>query len=244
MEGIKRFFEVVKDLQTSVIESQLSVLEKIAEVMANTIVGDGSIFIFGTGHSAILPQEGHIRAGGFAPVIPILRTNLMVHENALLSGVIERIQGLAPTILESYNPKPTDMIFVVSNSGVNNLPVEMALTAKEIGMVTVAICSFKYAEVAPLSSIGKRLFEIADYALDNGGEAGDAIIPLSTLPWKVGATSTIINTLLWQCLVTETACLLEEKHKDVPVFASFNMPGADEHNQELFTKWRTRNPHA
>ena len=116
MEGIKRFFEVVKDLQTSVIEFQLSVLEKIAEVMAITIVGDGSIFIFGTGHSAILPQEGHIRAGGFAPVIPILRTNLMVHENALLSGVIERIQGLAPTIPENNNPKPTDMIFVVSSA--------------------------------------------------------------------------------------------------------------------------------
>ena len=244
MDGITRFYGVVKDLQSSVIESQEGVLTRIAEVMANTIIGDGSIFLFGTGHSAILPQEGHFRAGGLAPVIPILRTNLMVHENALLSGVIERMQGLAPIILESYNPKPTDMIFVVSNSGVNNLPVEMALTAKEIGLVTVAICSFKYAKVAPLSPIGKRLYEIVDYALDNGGEPGDAIIPLNTLPWKVGATSTIINSLLWQCLITETVRLLEEKSKDVPVYASYNMPGADEHNQELFTKWRTRNPHA
>jgi len=244
MSGITRFYETVKDLQAAVIGSQQDVLTEIAKVMANTISGDGSIFIFGTGHSAILPQEGHIRAGGLAPVIPILRTNLMVHENALLSGALERIQGLAPAILASYDPKPTDMIFVVSNSGVNNLPVEMALTAKEIGLVTVAICSFKYARVAPLASIGKRLFEIADYALDNGGEPGDAIIPLSTLPWKVGSTSTIINSLLWQCLITETVRLLEEQSKAVPVYASYNMAGADEHNQDLFTKWRIRNPHA
>jgi len=243
LSGITQFYEAIKDLQSSVIESQMDVLTKIAEVMANTILNDGSIFLFGTGHSSILPQEGNFRAGGLAPVIPILRTNLMLHENALLSGAIERIQGLAPTILESYNPKSTDMIFVISNSGVNNMPVEMALTAKKIGLVTVAICSFKYAKVAPLSSIGKRLYEIVDYALDNGGEPGDAIIPLNTLQWKVGSTSTIISSLIWQCLITETALLIEKKNKNVPVFASFNMPGADDHNKELLLKWRIRNPH-
>ena len=244
MSGIREFYEAIRELQVSVIESQEEKLIKIAGEMANTIIGDGRIFLFGTGHSAMLPQEGQIRAGGLAPVIPILRTNLMVHENAMLSSAIERTQGLAPIILDSYAPNSTDMIFIVSNSGVNSLPIEMAITAAEIGMITVSISSVKYSQIAPLSPFGKRLFEITQYSLDNGGEPGDAIIPFKALPWKVGSTSTIINSLLWQCLVTEAAHLLEEKGEEVPLYASYNMPGAGEHNEKLLKEWRLRNPHA
>lgn len=244
MSGIRDFYNAIKTLQEDVIESQEKTLEQVANEMAETIIADGGIFLFGTGHSAMLPQEGQIRAGGLAPVIPILRTNLMLHENALLSSAIERTQGLAPFLLEYYDPQPSDMIFIVSNSGVNSLPVEMAIRANEMGLTTIAICSQKYARIAPLSPIGKRLYEIATYVLDNGGEPGDAILPLSSGPWKVSSTSTIINSLLWQSLVAETVYILEERGAEIPIYASYNMPGAERHNQKLLSKWRKRNPHA
>ena len=53
---------------------------------------------FGTGHSHMLAEEGHFRAGGFAPICPILFSGLMLHEGSL-SGEIERTAGIATRVL-------------------------------------------------------------------------------------------------------------------------------------------------
>jgi uncharacterized phosphosugar-binding protein len=99
-----------------------------------------------------------------------------------------------------------------------------------------------YARVAPLSAIGKRLYEVADYALDNGGQPGDALVPVPGSDWRVGPSSTIINALLWNCLVVETIWRLQRLGQELPVIASLNMTGAAEHNEKLFAKWRKINP--
>ena len=97
--------------------------------------------------------------------------------------------------------------------------------------------------MAPLSSIGKRLYDIADYVIDNCGVPGDALVPLKNKPWKVASSSTIAGTLIWECLVAETCLILDEDGGEMPVFISANMPGATEHNDALFKEWRTKNPH-
>ena len=143
----------------------------------------------------------------------------------------------------AYQPQAGEMMFIFSNSGVNLAPVEMALLAKEHGLISVAVCSLAYARVAPLSSAGRRLFEVTDYVIDNGGEQGDSLIPLEGTPWRVGPSSTVINALLWNALVTEVAFSLQARGMAVPVFGSSNLPGGVEHNAALLQKWRGRNPH-
>jgi uncharacterized phosphosugar-binding protein len=243
LSGIDQYWQHIQKLQQQVLDTQYSLLHTIAGKMAETILNDNCIYLFGSGHSALLVQEGQLRGGGLAPVIPILVTNLMLHENAMLGSKLERTPGLAQPILDRYACKEGDMLFVYSNSGVNHLPVEMSLLAKEMGMTVVAVCSKKYADVAPLSTIGKRLSEVADYTLDNGGIPGDASIDVPGSNWKVGPTSTLINTLLWQCLVTDTAMCLAEKLDDVPIYASYNLPNAKEHDEKLLHQWRALNPH-
>jgi uncharacterized phosphosugar-binding protein len=156
---------------------------------------------------------------------------------------LERTSGIARPVFERYQPQAGEMIFIFSNSGVNIAPVEMALLAKEHGLISVAVCSLAYARVAPLSSAGKRLFEVTDYAIDNGGEQGDSLIALEGLAWRVGPSSTVINALIWNALITETTLLLQARGADVPVFGSSNLRGAGEHNAALLEKWRGRNPH-
>src|SRR5512136_2530246 len=234
---------MVQSLQSKLVTAQRETLIAIATRMAECAERDDRILLFGTGHSHILAEEGHYRAGGLANVVPMLQSALMLHESSLLSGRLERTAGIARPIFERYQPQAGEMLFIFSNSGVNVAPVEMALLAKEHGLTSVAVCSLAYARVAPLSSAGRRLFEVTDYVIDNGGEQGDSLIALEGTAWRVGPSSTVVNALVWNALVTEAAFILQAHGSAIPVFGSSNLPGGAEHNAALLQKWRARNPH-
>ncbi len=237
------YLQAVRELQTRVVEGQHALLMEIAERMAETTRRERRIFLFGTGHSHLLAEEGFYRAGGLANVVPILTEHLMLHHLPALGSRLERTPGLADMILDRYAPDPQEMLFVFSNSGVNQLPVEMALRGRERKMFVVGVSSFAHARQSPLSDLGLRLDQSVDLALDNGGIPGDALLELDELPWRVAPSSTVICALIWNCLVSETARLLVESGSTPPIFVSLNIPGAAEHNQVLLDKWRPRNIH-
>jgi uncharacterized phosphosugar-binding protein len=243
LNGVDRYFQAVNELETRVVESQRDRLMEVAERMAETTQRDQRIFLFGTGHSHLLAEEGFYRAGGLANVVPILVEHLMLHHLPSLGSRLERTSGLVDMILERYAPEPGEMLFVFSNSGVNRMPVEMALQARERKMFVVGVSSFAYAREAPLSDLGVRLDQSVDLALDNGGLPGDALLELENFPWRVAPSSTILCALLWNCLVSETARLLVESKITPPIFVSLNVAGAVEHNEALLKKWRPRNMH-
>lgn len=241
-DGILRYYHAIREIEKQVIEDEHPTLSRVAGMMADVVRRDGRIFLFGTGHSHMLLEEAYFRAGGLAAAAPIFVTSLMLHEDAHLSGRLERVVGLAEPILDQHHPQPGEMLFVISNSGVNALPVEMAIEGKKRDLTVVALCSKAYAEVAPLSPLGKRLPEVADVVIDNHGVPGDAIVEIEGSPWRVGASSTIIGALLWNALLVETACLLQAGGDDLPVFASQNMDGSVDHNAAVLEKWAAINP--
>ena len=237
------YLQAINELQTRVVGSQRARLIQAAEKMAETTQRERRIFLFGTGHSHLLAEEGFYRAGGLANVVPILSEHFMLHHLPQLGSRLERTPGLADMILDRYIPEAGEMLFVFSNSGVNRLPVEMTLCGRERGLFVVSVSSFAYAQQAPLSELGMRLDQAADLALDNGGIPGDALLALPDLPWRVAPSSTVIGALLWNCLVSETAHLLLTSGIEPPIFVSINVQGAKEHNQALLEKWRPRNIH-
>jgi uncharacterized phosphosugar-binding protein len=237
------YLQAVSQLQTRVLVDQRAKLLETAARMAETTRKDLCIFLFGTGHSHLLAEEGFYRAGGLANVVPILVEHTMLHSLPNLGSRLERTPGLADLILDRYDPQPQEMLFVFSNSGVNQLPVEMALHGRERGLFIVGVSSFEYARQAPLSDLGQRLDQSVDLALDNGGLPGDALLTLQGFRWRVAPSSTVICALLWNSLVSETARLLLESGLEPPIFASLNVAGAAQHNQALLDKWRPRNIH-
>lgn len=243
-EGIKRYLEEVTRLQAEVIQNQMDRLGEVAGLMAGVVRRDGRIFIFGTGHSHMLAEEAYFRAGGLAAAVPIFVPQvLMLHESARMSSQLERMSELATPLLDEYDPQPGEILIVYADSGVNALPVQMAIEAKERGLITVGVCSLKYTQIAPLSPVGKRLNEVVDYVFDNGGTPGDALVPVEGYPWRVAASSTIAGALIWNCLLAETVFRLAEDGIDLPIFASYNMTGAADHNQTILEKWSKINPH-
>ena len=241
--ALDQYLQAITELQTRVLEDQRAILIGVAERMAETTRRDRRIFLFGTGHSHLLAEEGFYRAGGLANVVPVLAGHFMLDQLPALGSRLERSPDLADMILDRYAPEQGEMLFIFSNSGVNRLPVEMALHARERKIFVVGVSSLAYARQAPLSDLGLRLDESVDLALDNGGIPGDALIELANFPWRVGPSSTIICSLIWNCLVSETSRLLLNSGITPPIFVSINVAGAAEHNQALLEKWRPRNIH-
>ena len=99
--------KVIKNIQ-DIIKYQQPKILKSAKFFYNTYKNKGMIYIFGTGHSHMMAEEGHFRAGGFAPICPILCSSLMLHESASLSSTIERT--------EEQNKKRITISFLKKNN--------------------------------------------------------------------------------------------------------------------------------
>ncbi len=241
--GMDHYFQAILERVGWVIENQKPLLKEAASQMAAVIQHDRRIFLFGSGHSHLIAEEAFFRAGGLAAATPIFSSLVMLHENPTLASRLERTAGLASDLLAPYHPQAGELIFIISNSGVNHLPVEMAQVSKALGLYTIGLCSLAYAQVAPRSALDLRLEQVVDLCLDNGLPPGDGLVALKKSGWKVGPGSTVICALLWNALVCETAFLLEAAGYEPPVFGSYNMPGSHEQNQRLLEKWRKVNPH-
>lgn len=243
LRGASAYFDAVTRTLRQVIESQAEAIACAAEVVFSSLKNGGVIFLFGTGHSHLLAEEGHYRAGGLAAVVPILDEALMLHKGAINSTQLERERGRAAALLARYHPEARDTLFVFSNSGVNAVPVEMALAGKAVGMQVIAVVARQYESAAPLGSVGKKLSDVADIVIDNGGVRGDAVVPLGETGIQVGPTSTITGAFILNAVLVEAAARLAEQGLPVPAYISANVPGSSEHNQQLLAQYRTRNPH-
>jgi len=243
LHGAYTYMNAARTVLDKVAQTQGTAIGQAAHAIAESIKSGGIIYLFGTGHSHLLALEGHHRAGGLAPVCPILTSSLMLHESSITAGKLERIVGIAPIILARYQPTSKDVLIVFSNSGVNAVPVEMALSAKKQEMTVIAVISMQYASQAPLSSLGVRLSEVADITIDNLVPPGDVIVDIEDIGLRVGPLSTLTGVFILNAIFTEVAYRLAREGYTPMVYISANMPGATEHNNQLRSIYRNRNPH-
>ena len=132
--------ETVEKLSTS----QLPAIDAAADLIAERVAAGGIIFTFGTGHSHELAEEVAYRAGGVVPVSPILEPSLTGSTEVGKSEFLERLEGFAPHILNYHNVRPEDVLVIISNSGRNAAPVEMAIEAHRRGIPVIALTSLDY----------------------------------------------------------------------------------------------------
>ena len=225
-------------------DEQLGQIREAGRLVAEALRADRLVHVFGTGHSHMLAEEGLYRAGGLAPVNAILESGLMLHEGAAISTRLEKLLGYSPIVADKYGFEEGDLLIVISNSGVNAAPVEMALLAREAGLKVLAICSLAYSKsVEPRPGVSARLYEVADLTLDNLGEPGDAVVEVDGTGLQVGPTSTLIGATLLNAIFAVATCTLAAEGVEPPVYRSSNMPGASEHNRGLVERFRGRVRH-
>ena len=241
MQNIQKYKKEVFNLLEKISSNQKDKFFKVAQEFYKTYKKNGMIYIFGTGHSHMLAEEGHFRAGGFAPICPILNSSLMLHEDTIFSSVLERTEGVATNLIKKYNIESKDILVIFTNSGVNQAPLEASYIAKKLKCKTVGVSSESYSKIAKKSKYKKRLSEVVDYHFDNYGPPGDAIIEIKK-NLNVSPFSTIAGSFILNSIISEVAELAKNENP-FPFYISGNMPNAEKHNNRLMKKYIKKNPH-
>mgnify|MGYP001324114653 FL=1 len=241
MQNIQKYKKEIFNLLEKISSNQKNKFLKVAQEFYKTYKKNGMIYIFGTGHSHMLAEEGHFRAGGFAPICPILNSSLMLHEDTIFSSVLERTDGVASNLIKKYNIESKDILVIFTNSGVNQAPLEASYIAKKLKCKTVGVSSESYSKIAKKSKYKKRLSEVVDYHFDNYGPPGDALIKIKK-NLNVSPFSTIAGSFILNSIISEVAELAKNE-KLFPFYISGNMPNAEKHNKKLMKKYMKKNPH-
>lgn len=210
-------------------------LKKLAPLIGESVAKGGVIHTFGSGHSEVIGREIIGRAGGLVCVSGLFDPT---------GGFIENLVGYGTKIAERYDRAhgllAGETIIVISNSGKNSSPIEVALHAKQKGLTVVGLtCVDMSKAAATVHPSGKKLHEVADYVLDNFGLPGDAITPV-TEGVMAGPTSTLIGATLLNLLMLEVIDWLKTGGHNLPILRSQNMPNAIEYNRELGKKYKGR----
>jgi uncharacterized phosphosugar-binding protein len=237
-----RYLQAVIALLQEVDRTQSEAVEQAAQVVAEAILSDHLVYVFGASHAGILAQEMFYRAGGLVPVNPILPPGLTTDVRPVtLTSRLERLPGLGEQILAETPIQTGDVLIVHSVSGRNAVAVEVAEGGKGRGAYVIALTSLAYSRsVAPRKPGMKRLFEAADLVLDDLAPVGDALIAVEGLAQKVAPASTITGAALLHALTVRAVELIVARKGDAPVFMSANLDGGDAYNQRWLEHYRGR----
>lgn len=235
---MKKAFEAGLSVVKKIEDSQQENIDQASRLIANAFVNGKKFFVTGSGHSAMATEDFYVRAGGLVFPIPILTSELTFIEHPHKSSLLERLDGYASILAELYPIGQDDVILIVSNSGRNAYPVEMAIRAKEKGAKVIAITNLTASKKSKSrAKSGKLLFEIADVVIDNCGQPGDAATWIEGIDTPMLPTSTIANGFIVQALNVQTAYYIKENNVEPPIFVCPNIMGSTEKNNEYFKKY-------
>ncbi|MGI9069385.1 MAG: sugar isomerase domain-containing protein [Pyrinomonadaceae bacterium] len=222
IEGLQAVLDRIKQEQgNNIMEAGL--------VVADALSAGGVVHTFGTGHSHLIADEAFFRAGGIAAVNPILHERLIFLKGALESTRTEQESGFARQLLAQEDLRNIDAGIVISNSGRNAAPIEMALEMKAAGLKVIAITNLEQSRRStPRHASGKRLYEVVDVVVDNCVPQGDALLELAGLQTRIGPSSTVAGAAIINSIIIEAVSELLRRNEPVPVLPSANSEGVSE----------------
>jgi len=227
-----QYFKKVEELLFDIRDTQKENIYEAGQIIANSIMNDGILQSFGSGHSYAAAIEIADRAGGLIP-------SKVIRDPA--QGEYERIEGVGEQLTTKLDIQENDCFVIISNSGRNPLVIELAEWVKKHNNKLIVVTSLDVSKgLTSRHSSGKNLYEYADVILDNRGEEGDAVIDIPELPVKVAATSSISAALLLQSAVLEAIEIMLEQNFEPPILMSANVDGGPEYNQRLREKYAHR----
>jgi uncharacterized phosphosugar-binding protein len=222
------------------IKAQQQQVRQTAQWFAESILAGRLVHLFGTGHSRIMVEEMWPRYGSFPGFNPIVELSLTYHNNVTGANgqrqamFLENVSGLAERILRNFNLDEKDCALIVSSSGCNIVPIEMAESFQQKKIKTVALITKDHsAKSKSKRADGKKLSDFADIVLDSGAPAGDSMIYIDGLETPVSPGSSIGGIMIINSIKAEIAKLLTEAGHPPKVLTAASVVG-DEKAKTLF----------
>ncbi|MFF4363912.1 SIS domain-containing protein [Streptomyces sp. NPDC001604] len=238
-----QFFDAAIDLLQRVRDEEAQSITAAGTLLADTVTDGGRLFAFGAGHSSLAAQDVVYRAGGLAlmnllAVPGVVGVDVMP---ATLGSALERVDGLATAVLDSSPLRAGDALVIISLSGRNALPVEMAVHARELGVKVIGVTSVAYATgTRSRHSSGTYLRDHCDLVLDSKIPIGDATLTLDTIPAPFAPASTVVTSAILQAVMATAAGTLAERGIEPPLLRSGNVDGGHEWNSRVMQKYGDR----
>lgn len=239
MSGVSAYIERAREI-VDVVSRQEAKIQQAADWFAETILAGRMVHLFGSGHSRIMVEEMWPRYGSFPGFNPIVELSLTFHNGVVGANgqrqamFLENTTGLADRILRNYTLTNQDTAMVVSSSGCNVVPIEMAHGFQARGIKVVALVSQQHADVSTSRHPSKKkLQDCADLVLDTGAPAGDAMVKIEGLDTPVSPGSTVGGCLLVNAVKAEVAERLVKAGAPPKVLTASALVGS-ERATELF----------
>ncbi|MEE0831580.1 MAG: SIS domain-containing protein [Longicatena sp.] len=238
MKRYLEFASVVKQQLDDALKQE-EIMDKCAEVIANTIEKGRVVHVFGCGHSQMFGEELCFRTGGLVPINAIMIPQYNIYPRARLSQLMERNEGFAYGVLDAMNTSSDDTMIIVSVSGRNAAVVDMAQAAKAKGMHVIGVTSYNYTNnVTSRHSSGLLLKDVADTVLDICGVYGDSVLEDERVSEKFCSTSTVVAMTLLNGIVGEVIQILADRGINPPIWVSGNVDRGDEINGEHMKNYK------
>lgn len=238
-----QFFDAAIGLLGRVRDEEAESITAAGTLLADTVAAGGRLFAFGAGHSSLAAQDVVYRAGGLA-LMNLLAVPGAVGVDvmpATLGSALERVDGLATAVLDCSPIRSGDTLVIISLSGRNALPVEMALHARTLGVRVIGVTSVAYAaETTSRHVSGTYLKDHCDIVLDSKISIGDAELTLDTVPAPFAPASTVVTSALLQAVLATAAGVLAERGVEPPLLRSGNVDGGHEWNARVFDEYADR----
>lgn len=220
------------------VRAQQDAIQAAADRCARTILAGRMVHVFGSGHSRIMVEEMWPRYGSFPGFNPIVELSLTFHNPVVGANgqrqamFLENVSGLAGRILRNFATTVDDSALVISSSGCNVVPIEMAEEFQRRGVFVVAIVSRAHSDASTSRRAdGRKLQDFADLVLDTGAPVGDAMVHVPGLDTPVAPGSTVGGCLLVNCLKAEIAQRLTAAGQPPRVLTAGAIVGAERATQ-------------
>ena len=216
------------------VAAQEAEIRTAADWFAATILRGRMVHVFGSGHSRILVEELWPRYGSFPGFNPIVELSLTFHHPVVGSNgqrqamFLENVPGFAARILRNFDVTDEDSALVVSSSGCNAVPVEVAEILRKRGAKVVSIVGSEHLEASESRHPrGLKLSDVSDLVLDTGIPKGDAMVRVDGLDEPVAPGSTVGGVLLVNSIKAEVAARLTAAGSPPKVLVAGCIAGAE-----------------
>ncbi|EFL16688.1 MULTISPECIES: SIS domain-containing protein [Streptomyces] len=238
-----QFFDAAIGLLERVRDEEGPRINEAGTVIAEAVASGNRLFAFGAGHSSLPAQDVVYRAGGLALMnfLAVPGTAGVDVMPATLGSALERVDGLAGAVLDSSPASAGDVLVIISLSGRNALPVEMAMNARAIGLKVIGVTSVAYATGTKSRHVsGTFLKDHCDIVLDSKIAVGDAELSLDGIDAPFAPASTVVTSAIMQAVMAAAAGELVARGVEPPLLRSGNVDGGHEWNGRVMQEYGDR----